>query len=650
MQTALRHRRDAAARGSARKVPRPPVELWSLGWLLLAGFLLQVVLRVAISIGRDGPTNFADETGYLANARVIAGGVPGALQMAALYRGGYSLLLLPAQWLGHWPLSVYQGVLVTNALLSSLVFPLLHVLLTKVFRVPARTALIAAFLATLYPPLVVTTQFASAESLLPALVLLAAITLGAVVTASRPRAAAGWAIASGCSAGALYTTHGRTAPMVALLVVLLLTLAVLRRDLAGAAVAGVVAAVAVTLAGQWLNDWLNGKSWGGRQDADLQHVLDNARTLGSLKAVAALALGESWYLFVATFGLVVLGLVHAATRLRAPATPAPEGAGPTVSATAPPEGAGPTMSATAPPEGGSPPMSATAPPEGGSPPATATAAGGGRRAVDGLRGAVGREAGGAAVVSVFVLGSTIGLALVAGLFLNPPLRPDHVVYGRYLEILAPPLLALGLVRLWTVRARRLVAELAVGSAVALVACAVAAVYAGGLVRRGPVNWYTVLALPLLAQTREQIRPVTATLVALAGAAILLALARRPRVWALLGLAGVLVASSIALRVVVIEARDRAIYGTQPIALSEVPGLNAPLDVGYDLAAYTPVGLYGYQWQLDRARFVLFDSRRDPVPRTKWVIAGLNWPPARELGARRVWVHRAFRQALWRLPP
>src|SRR6266536_2137677 len=535
MQTALRHRRDAAARGSARKVPRPPAELWSLGWLLLAGFLLQVVLRVAISIGRDGPTNFADETGYLANARAIAGGVPGALQMAALYRGGYSLLLLPAQWLGHRPLSEYQGVLVTNALLSSLVFPLLHVLLTKVFRVPARTALIAAFLATLYPPLVFTTQFASAESLLPALVLLAAITLGAVVTASRPRAAAGWAIACGWSAGAIYTTHGRTAPMVALLVVLLLTLAVLRRDLAGAAVAGVVAAVAVTLAGQWLNDWLNGKSWGGRQDADLQHVLDNARTLGSLKAVAGLALGQSWYLFVATFGLVVLGLVHAATRLRAPAAPAPEGADPTVSATAPPEG-------------GSPPMPATAPPEGGSPPATAT------------------------------------------------------------------------------------------------------VYAGGLVRRGPVNWYTVLALPVLAQTREQIRPVTATLVALAGAAILLALARRPRVWALLGLAGVLVASSIALRVVVIEARDRAIYGTQPIGLSEVPGLNAPQDVGYDVAAYTPVGLYGYQWQLDRARFVLFDSRRDPVPRTKWVIAGLNWPQAREVGARRVWVHRAFRQALWRLPP
>ncbi|HZD73922.1 MAG TPA: hypothetical protein VE776_08585 [Actinomycetota bacterium] len=205
-------------------------------------------------------------------------------------------------------------------------------------------------------------------------------------------------------------------------------------------------------------------------------------------------------------------------------------------------------------------------------------------------------------------------------------------------------------RLWAAPVRRIARELAVGATVALAGCAVATVYAGGLVRRGPVNWYTVLALPVLAQTREQIRPLTATAVALAGAAVLLLAAHRRRVWALLGLAAVLVAVSVALRVVVVEARDRAIYGTQPTALSAVPGLNAPGEVAYDLAAYSPVGLYGYQWQLDRARFVLFDSRRDPVPRTRWVIAGPNWPQAHAAGARRVWVHQAFRQALWRLPP
>jgi hypothetical protein len=110
-----------------------------------------------------------------------------------------------------------------------------------------------------------------------------------------------------------------------------------------------------------------------------------------------------------------------------------------------------------------------------------------------------------------------------------------------------------------------------------------------------------------------------------------------------------VASSIALRVVLVEARDHAIYGTQPVALSKVAGLNSGQDVSYDIAAYTPIGLYSYQWQLDHARFVLFDSRRDPVPRTEWVIAGLDWPQARTVGARRVWVHPAYRQALWRLP-
>jgi hypothetical protein len=63
----------------------------------------------------------------------------------------------------------------------------------------------------------------------------------------------------------------------------------------------------------------------------------------------------------------------------------------------------------------------------------------------------------------------------------------------------------------------------------------------------------------------------------------------------------------------------------------------------------PVGLYGYQWQLERARFVLFDSRRDPVPRLEWVIAGASWRQARTVGAQRVWVHAPYRQALWHLP-
>jgi len=636
-RTSVQARRDEAVRG--RVVPsavarlgrglRLVLEPRRLGWLLVAGYLLQVALRLAISAGRDGPTNFADETGYLANARVMTGGVAGELSLAGFYRGGYSLLLLPAYWLGDAPRSEYHYVLATNALLSGLVFPLLHVLLTRVFRVPAHLALAASFLAALYPPLVVTTQFAWAESLLPVLVLLAAITLAAVVAASRLRAAAGWAVACGSCGGALLTTHGRTVPLVVVLLGLLWVAASRRRDLVPAAAAGTAATAVVAAAGQVMNNWLSATSWGQPRDDDLRRVLDNARDLGSLPNVAALGAGQYWYLFVATFGLVVLGLVYLGACIRPPGVAAGRRPPDRVASA---EADGPVRSSGQDAEGQ--PSVGPARPR---PPDQDTASNG---------------AAGARVVSAFLLGSAVGLAALVGLFLRPPMRPDHVVYGRYVEILVPPVLALGLVRLWTAPLRRLLLELAAGAVLASAAAAVVTAYAGGLVRRSPVNWYTVLALPPLAQAREQIRPAAAMLVALAGAGILLLLAWRPRPWRVvgaLGLAGVLVASSVALRAVLLEARDDAIYGSQPVALAVVPGLGTAREVSYDVAAYTPIGLYGYQWQLDRAHFVLFDSRRDPAPRTGWVIAGPGWPQARETGARRVWVHPAYRQAVWRLP-
>jgi hypothetical protein len=155
-----------------------------------------------------------------------------------------------------------------------------------------------------------------------------------------------------------------------------------------------------------------------------------------------------------------------------------------------------------------------------------------------------------------------------------------------------------------------------------VAAAAAAVltvtsYAGGLVLRSPVNWFTVLALPPFAQGRDHLRLVAGTLVAVAGATVLLVVGRRSRAVAAAGLAVVLIFSSVALRLVLIEAGDRWNYATQPTPLATVDALNSATEVGYDTAAYNPGGLYGYQWQLDRTHFRLFDSRHDPIPSTKW---------------------------------
>jgi hypothetical protein len=547
---------------------------------------------LAISWERDGPTNFADEAGYLINARVLAGGEPGNLGTANFYSGGYSLLLLPAQWLGGEPLSEYRYVLATNALISSLVFPLAYALLTRVFRVPTRMALAAAFLAALYPPLIVTTQFAWAESLLPVLVLAAAVGLAAMVAAPARRQAAGWAVACGCCAGGLFAVHARTAPLVAILLGLLLGLALLRRDLIVSAALGVTAAAAVIGVGERLNYWLASRSWHHAGDTGaVRQVLDNARDPDSLPNVLALGLGQFWYLFVATFGLVVLGIVQVTSSLSAP-----------------------------------------------------LALRDGR-----LSAAASRASAGAAAVALFLLASMIGLLAVVGLFLLPPTRPDHIVYGRYIEILAPAFLALGLIRLWTTSLRRLAVELAVGVAAAAAAALTVTSYAGGLVLRSPVNWFTVLALPPFAQGHDHLRLGAGTLVAVAGATVLLVVGWRSRAVAAAGLAVVLIGSAVALRLVLIEAGDRWNYGTQPTPLATVDALNSATEVGYDTAAYIAGGLYGYQWQLDHAHFLLFDSRHDPIPQTEWVIAGTDWPQARQAGARRVWVHPAFGQAVWRLP-
>jgi hypothetical protein len=261
----------------------------------------------------------------------------------------------------------------------------------------------------------------------------------------------------------------------------------------------------------------------------------------------------------------------------------------------------------------------------------------------------GREAAGAPAVAVFLLGGAAGLVVLTGLFLNPPSRPDHVVYGRYVEMVVPAFLALGLVRLWTARIRRVLIELATGAAAAGVAAVIITWYAGGLLTRSPVNWFTVLALPPLAQTREHIRPGAALLVAAAGGTILLLLTRRSRALAAAGLLAAFAISSIALRVVLIQYGEDTTGGAQPVALAGVDGLSTAAEVSYDLAAYTPRGLYNYQWQLDAAHFTLFDSRHDAAPHTTWVIAAPDWPQAPQVKARRVWVDDTNNQAVWRLP-
>ena len=553
--------------------------------VLIVLTLAHLGLRLIMIFGRRGPVIFADETGYLTNSRLLAGGLAGTLQEAAFYRGGYSLFLLPATWLGQTPLAEFRWALATNALLSALVVPLLYVVLRHVFHVAAPLALISAGVAGLYPPLVITTQLAWTESLMMLIAMVLILLIG--IRGSSSQAAFCLSAARGAVAGLAYTVHGRSVVLGAVLILVLACSLVVRPAGDARRRAGLLLITLTTLGlsiwlGTKLNAYLLSASYGGRTTGgDIDRVLQNAADPASAASVVALGAGQYWYLIVATFGVASLGVAELLVRV--------------------------------------------------------------------VRDARSRRLSESTASALFILLSILGLAILVGLFLRPATRPDHIVYGRYIEIFAPILMAMGIVRAAQAPWSRVMLTLGVAFASATAAMAVFTAYSNGLVGTSPVNWLTVLALPSLAQPQNRIVPLTALLASALGAAVVLFMLRRRPQYAVAILAGAMLISAVVVRVQIISPRDQNIYGNASGDLRSVAGLVEADLVAYDMAYYRPIGLYSFQWQLDRARLVLFDSRSDAIPATQWVFAGADWPQGTKLGATRMWLQEEAGQALWKMP-
>ena len=297
-----------------------PLTARSAGVLLLIGFTIQVMLRVTLIHGRNGPLVFADETGYLANARVLAGGVPGQLSHAMFYRAGYSVLLVPAYLLSDNPVRSYHLVLGTNALISSCTFPLLFLLLRRVLSVGRSQALAAAFVAAAAPALLLVSLLAMAETLLTPLYLLVLYALARLVADGKSR----WGVVLGAAGGWLPTTHGRGGLALALLAGALAAAVWRRRELLRPVLTALLVAGILYLLGGLLNSYVRNLNFPGSSGGGSQ-VLNHLGSPGVAKNVAALALGQYWYFTVASaglFGLGVIGLVAAIRKQgRCPTTP-----------------------------------------------------------------------------------------------------------------------------------------------------------------------------------------------------------------------------------------------------------------------------------------------------------------------------------------
>jgi hypothetical protein len=539
--------------------------------MLLVGFAGFFAIRVVLALVRSGPVLFADEAGYLGNARVLSGGIELAMGSSPFYRPGYSVLLAPLVGLGADPKTTYTLVLALNAALAASLLPLLYVMLRRCFDVASPAAFAGAIAGAAYPTVTGVSQVALSENVLfPLTVLWLLCVAWLVRTGDRGAAVAG--LASGASAAALWIVHGRMIVALVVTAVTLLVLAGARRIAVGAAAAGLLALGAGLVVGRLLNDFVIDRNWDGRHADEIGSTLGSLDDLGGLVSVLRNAVGTSWYLLVATFGVV--GLVLSRDRLTA-----------------------------------------------------AT-----------------RERWDVATVSMTLLLTTgAGLIVVSAVWFVDITRADEIVYGRYVEPVAPPLLALGIVALVGRPPSRRTLALVL-AAIAVLTLTVAAVRAGLDFPGEDANRWSVASLPFVTGDLTPPVLVGAGVVACAGACVLFTAARwdARAVIVLLLAMYTLVAAFTEVRLVL--RGDDAVYPSGWTSPEESAG-TAEGAVAFDTADFDRIAVKVYQWFLPHRHLEEFDSTRERPP-ARLFFSGPS-QPRKEAGAAALWRDPGRPQVLWR---
>jgi hypothetical protein len=544
---------------------------------LVAGTLALFAARLILSLVRSGPVLVADETGYLTNARVLAGGISGQLENAPFYRGGYSLLFSPFLELSSDPDLIYHLVLVLNAALAASVFPLLYVLLTRCAGVGSRTAIWAALAGAAYPALTVLSQVAMSENALVPLTCVWLIAFGGLLASRDRRDSVLWGLGLGASAGALWAVHGRMIAAVGITVLCVAWLGI-RRRLDPAPVVAVLAVLAAGLfAAHLLNVFLIDENYGGSAPNEATDRLDSVWDGHGPLTAAANLVGQAWYLIVSTFGLAAVVFARVVAGARGPGKPVDRGRP-------------------------------------------------------------------APVIPILVALTVLLLFVSAGSF-PVRTRPDMLIYGRYVEVVTPALVAFGVAML---AGRRVVPRMS-RPLLALALLSGAVVFIGVTAADpGEPNRWNISGLPFVTAQLGPAILIGAALVAGVGAWLLgrVSAGGPQRV-------GV-VALALFLPVVVyggwnpVLRSQRDVYPSGWTSPQPVADTYRIRSVGYDVSHYDPTGLYAFQWFLPETSVRLFEGDNQAPP-SRYFLSGRSWPREHPgTGAVELWAARGRDQVLWRL--
>jgi hypothetical protein len=567
---------------------------------LLAGTFALFAARLVLSLIRDGPVLVADEMGYLGNARALVGGIDAQMELAPFYRGGYSLLIAPLLELSGNPTTEYHLVLVLNAALAASVFPLLYLLLTRFGGVPPGVAIWAALAGAVYPAITVLSQVAMSENALFPLVCLWLLAFAGLLDARERRGQMLWALGLGAATGALWAVHNRMIVAVVLALAGLAWLAYRRRLRPGAVALAVLVIALAFLGTHLLDDFIVDHNYGGSASDEFSSRMDELSHFGGLRTALANLFGQTWYLLVATFGLAAAALFDFVGRVRRPGDVA---------------------------------------------------------FVRENRTNATRQRD---MPVVGVLMALTGLLLLVSAAAFPErTRPDMLIYGRYAEVVAPPLIAFGVAALARMRpsllpdrdgklSRSLAGRLAWPAiGFVLLTGLVALIRATASDPDAPNRW-NISALPFVTMQLGAGVLIAAAVVAAAGAWLLL----RASTLGTRVLGGVTVA--LLLAVVAygawnpVRSSQRAVYPsgwTSPQGPAEAAGARR---IAYDLDSYDTIGLYVVQWFLPNSRISLFHGGREAPP-APFVISDAAY--GREhagAGAGEIWSAAGRDQVLWRL--
>ncbi|MEV7183038.1 hypothetical protein [Kitasatospora sp. NPDC093102] len=281
---------------------------WFWPVALLLGYGGQVAFRLALSIHNYFPSVHADEDSYLVIARVLAGRPTTEMPVGVVIPGGYPLLISPALRIADNPATAYHLVMVINAVLNALVFPLAVAAARRVGLSRPQAYLVGTAVA-LVPPVIFYSQFAMSDAVLPVLLLAWLIAMHGWLSPGSTHRRALYAVGMGLAAGYTMATHDRGGVVVVLTALVLVVVLALGWAPRLASLAGAGALGASYLGAKLLAGFIESRFKDVPPSDVGNKVFENLGDSKYIGTIIARTFGQLWYFMTSTYGFGAIALV-----------------------------------------------------------------------------------------------------------------------------------------------------------------------------------------------------------------------------------------------------------------------------------------------------------------------------------------------------